>query len=76
VGWARGPPPPGGTIHSAGRPSSFAASWPAETRSLRASRFTDDFSHAYEVRIVRGGSGAMRKDKGCESGGREEEEEL
>jgi hypothetical protein len=68
--------PVGGTIHSSGRPSSFAANWPAETRSLRDSQFTDDRSHAYGSRIVRGGSGAMRKDKGSESGGREEEEEL
>jgi hypothetical protein len=42
---------------------------------LRAARFTDDRSHAYGSRIVRGGSGAMRKDKGSEGGGREEEEE-
>jgi hypothetical protein len=63
-------------IHSAGRPSSFAASWSAETRPLRASRVTDDRSHAYGSRIVRGGSGAMREDEGCESGGQEEEEEL
>jgi hypothetical protein len=50
-------------IHSAGRPSSFAANWPAETRSPRASRVTVDGSQAYGSRIVRGGSGAMRKDK-------------
>jgi hypothetical protein len=28
------------------------------------STFTDDRSHAYGSRIMRGGSGAMRKDKG------------
>jgi hypothetical protein len=43
---------------------------------LRASRFTDDRSHAYGSRIVRGGSGALIKDKGSENGRREEEEEL
>jgi hypothetical protein len=68
--------PAGGTIHSAGRPSSFAANWPAETSSPRASQFTVDRSQAYGSSIVRGGSGAMRKDKGCENGGQEEEEEL
>jgi hypothetical protein len=68
--------PAGGTIHSAGRPSSFAASWSAETRSLRAARFTDDRSHAYGSRIMRGGSGAMREDKGSENGGQKEEEVL
>jgi hypothetical protein len=68
--------PTGGTIHSAGRPSSFAANWPAETSSPRASRFTVDCSQAYGSRIVRGGGGAMRKDKGSGSRGQEEEEEL
>jgi hypothetical protein len=29
-----------GTIHAAGRPSSFAASWPAVTSSLRESLVT------------------------------------
>jgi hypothetical protein len=37
---------------------------------------TDDHSQAYGSRIVRGGSGAMREDKGCESRGQEKEEEL
>jgi hypothetical protein len=37
---------------------------------------TVDRSQAYGSRIVRGGSGAMREDKECESGGQEEEEEL
>jgi hypothetical protein len=41
-----------------------------------AARFTDDRSHAYGSRIVRGGCGVMRKDKGSGSGGQEEEEEL
>jgi hypothetical protein len=54
----------------------FAASWPADTRSPRASRVTDELSHAYGSTIVRGRRGAMRKSKGAESGGREEKEEL
>jgi hypothetical protein len=60
------------TVNS--RPSSFAANWPAETSSPRANRVTVDRSQAYGSRIVRGGGGAMRKDKGPENGGREEEE--
>jgi hypothetical protein len=68
--------PAGGTIHSAGRPSSFVASWPAETSLLRASRFTVDRSQAYGSRIVRGGGGAIRKNKECESRKQGEEEEL
>jgi hypothetical protein len=68
--------PAGGTIHSAGWPSSFVASWPADTRSLRASRVTDERSHAYGSTVVRGERGAIRKGKGAESEGREEGEEL
>jgi hypothetical protein len=41
-----------------------------------ASRVTVDRSQAYGSRIVRGGSGAMRKDKEFESGRQEEGEEL
>jgi hypothetical protein len=63
-------------IHSAGRPSSFAANWPVETSSPRASRVTVDRSQAYGSRVVRGGGGTMRKDKGSGSGGQEEEKEL
>jgi hypothetical protein len=51
----------GGTIHSVGRPSSFADSWPAATSSPRASGVTVDRSQAYGSRIMRGGSGAMRR---------------
>jgi hypothetical protein len=40
----------GGTIHSAGRPSSFAASWPAATSWFSASRVTVERSHAYGSR--------------------------
>jgi hypothetical protein len=68
--------PAGGTIHSAGRPSSFAASWLAETSSLRASRVTVDRSQAYGSRIVRGVGGAIREDQRSESGRQEDEEEL
>jgi hypothetical protein len=48
----------------------------AETSSQRASRVTVDRSQAYGSRIVRGGSGAMRRDKEPESEGQEEEGEL
>jgi hypothetical protein len=41
------------TIHSAGRPSAFAANWPAETSSPRASRVTVDRSQAYGPRDAR-----------------------
>jgi hypothetical protein len=34
-----------GTIHAAGRPSSFAASWPAVTSSLKESCVAVDRSH-------------------------------
>jgi hypothetical protein len=68
--------PAGGTIHFAGRPSSFAASWPAETSSLRASRVTVDRPQAYGSRIVRGGGGAIRKDQRSGNGKQEDEEEL
>jgi hypothetical protein len=68
--------PAGGTIHSAGRLSSFAANRPADTSSFRASRVTVERSHAYGLTMTRGGIGAMRKDKGMRNEEQEGEEEL
>jgi hypothetical protein len=46
------------------------------TSSPRASWVTVDRSQAYGSRILRGGGGAIRKDKECESGKQGKEEEL
>jgi hypothetical protein len=59
-------------IHSAGRPSSFAASWPAVTSWFRASHVTVERSHANGSMMVRGWWGAMRA--GEEAKHKEQEE--
>jgi hypothetical protein len=66
----------GGTIHSAGRPSSFAASWPAVTSWFRASQVTVERSHANRSMMTRGGWGAMRVDEGARYEEQEGGEEL
>jgi hypothetical protein len=43
-----------GTIHAAGRPSSFAASWPAVTSSLRESLVTVERGHDSGSMMVMG----------------------
>jgi hypothetical protein len=44
-----------------------------DTRSPRASRVTDERSHAYGSKITRGGRGAMKKGKGSGTRNRKEE---
>jgi hypothetical protein len=43
-----------GTIHAAGRPSSFAASWPAVTSSLSESLVTVELGHDRGLMMVMG----------------------
>jgi hypothetical protein len=43
-----------GSIHTAGRPSSFAASWPAVTSLLRASLVAVERSHGKGSMMVMG----------------------
>jgi hypothetical protein len=43
-----------GTIHDAGRPSSFAASWPAVTSSLKESRVAVERDHGSGSMMVMG----------------------
>jgi hypothetical protein len=43
-----------GTIHAAGRPSSFAASWPAVTNSLNESLVTVERGHGSGSMMVMG----------------------
>jgi hypothetical protein len=43
-----------GAIHSAGRPSSFAASWPLATSWFRANGVTVERSHANGSMMTRG----------------------
>jgi hypothetical protein len=64
---------PGGTIHSAGRPSSFAASWPTVTNWPKASRVADERSHGNGSMMTRDCWGAMRTGEEAE---RKEQEEL
>jgi hypothetical protein len=63
----------GGTIHFAGRPSSFSASWPAVTNWPRASRVADERSHGNGSTMMRGCWGAIRAG---EEARRKEQEEL
>jgi hypothetical protein len=44
----------GGSIHTAGRPSSFAASWPAVTSSLKANLVTVERGHGNGSMTVMG----------------------
>jgi hypothetical protein len=44
----------GGSIHTAGRLSSFAASWPAVTNSLRASLIAVEHGHGNGSIMVMG----------------------
>jgi hypothetical protein len=66
----------GGTIHSAGRPSSFAASWPAATSWFSGNRVTVERSHANGSMMTRGGWGAMREDEEARDDKQEGGEEL
>jgi hypothetical protein len=50
----------GGSIHATVRPSSFAASWPAVTSSLRASLVALERGHGSGSKMVMGCGGAMR----------------
>jgi hypothetical protein len=50
----------GGSIHAAGRPSSFAANWPAVTNSLRASLIAVEHGHDSGSMMVMDCGGAMR----------------
>jgi hypothetical protein len=43
-----------GTIHAAGRPSSFAASWPAVTSSLKEIRVAVECGHGSGSMMVMG----------------------
>jgi hypothetical protein len=43
-----------GTIHAAGRPSSFAASWPAVNSSLKESRVAIERGHGSGSTMVMG----------------------
>jgi hypothetical protein len=44
----------GGSIHAAGRPTSFAASWPTVTSSLRASLVAVERGHGNGSMMVMG----------------------
>jgi hypothetical protein len=57
----------GGSIHAVGRPSSFAASWPAVTNSLRASLVTVERGHDSRSMTVMDCGGAMRIGEGARS---------
>jgi hypothetical protein len=61
------PVPPGGTIHVEGRPSSFTASWPAVTNSLRASLVAVERGHDSGSITVMDCGGAMRIGEGARS---------
>jgi hypothetical protein len=50
----------GGSIHAAGRPSSFAASWPAVTNSLRVSLVAVERGHGSGSMMVMDRGGAIR----------------
>jgi hypothetical protein len=54
----------GGSIHSVGRPSSFAASWPAVTNSLRANLVAVERGHDSGLMMVMDNGGAMRIGEG------------
>jgi hypothetical protein len=58
-------PVPGGSIHAAERPSSFAASWPAVTNSLRASLVAVERGHGSRSMMVMDCGGAMRIGEGA-----------
>jgi hypothetical protein len=55
----------GGSIHAAGRPSSFTASWPADTSSLRANRVAVERGHDNGSMTVMDCGGAMRLAEEC-----------
>jgi hypothetical protein len=57
----------GGSIHAAGRPSSFAASWPVVTYSLRASLVAIERGHDSGSIMVMDYGGAMRIGEGARS---------
>jgi hypothetical protein len=57
----------GGSIHAGGRPSSFAASWPAVTNSLRASLVAVERGHDSKSMTVMDCGGAMRIGEGEQS---------
>jgi hypothetical protein len=61
-----------GTIHSAGCPSSFAASWPPITSWFRASGVIVERSHANGSTMMRGFWGAMRAGEEAKNKEREE----
>jgi hypothetical protein len=54
----------GGSIHAAGRPSSFDASWPAVTNSLRVSLVAVERGHGSGSMMVMDCGGAMRISEG------------
>jgi hypothetical protein len=55
----------GGSIHAAGRPSLFAASWPAVTNSLRATLVAVERGHGSRSMMVMDCGGAMRIGEGA-----------
>jgi hypothetical protein len=57
----------GGSIYARGRPSSFAASWPAVTNSLRASLVAAERGHGSGSITVMDCGGAMRIGEGAQS---------
>jgi hypothetical protein len=55
----------GGSIHAAGRPSSFVDSWPAVTNSLRASLVAVERGHGSGSMMVMDCGGAIRIGEGA-----------
>jgi hypothetical protein len=55
----------GGSIHSAGCPSTFAASWPPVTNKFRDSLVAVERGHAGGSMTVMDGGGAMRMGEGA-----------